>query len=178
MSIYDSLRATREGGSVVRGHTIPQIGYRYTVGQHSYDVVSILLLLHPEPSMRLIRAALWHDVPERWVGDVPAPVKWNNPIIQEQLAREEKRVSDHFGLDSEHDLNPEDKSWLKGADMLDLRMWCHDQIALGNTEVIGTLRQLEQAMVRMESTLPKPIVDAWYEHRVDRLPEVLETNDE
>lgn len=171
--IYDRLRAVREGGSVIRGHGIKQGVYTYTVGQHSYDVLSIILLLHPNPSAQLIKAALWHDVPERWTGDSPAPIKWRNPILREQLAKEEKVITDHFDLPSEHDLPLAEKAWLKGADMLELKMWCTDQRALGSQEVEGTLGMLEEAFYEISETLPEAIRNAWHLYRTTRLPEAF-----
>ena len=67
--------AAREGGNVLRCHTVPHHG-QYSVGKHSYDALSLLLLLHPNPSMNLVKATLWHDCAERFVGDMPAPAKW------------------------------------------------------------------------------------------------------
>lgn len=172
MNKYLSLRAIREGGQVTRAHTIRHI-LPYTVGHHSFDVASILLLLHPSPSVALIRAALWHDVSERFTGDIPAPVKWQNLEFADELHKVEERIAEKLGLEIEQNLTEEELAWLKGADRLELRMWCKDELSLGNTNVLGTLKALEDWMSRKKNELPEQIVSAWYEHVEDRLPEML-----
>lgn len=170
---YKTMRAIREGGQVTRGHTIRHI-MPYTVGSHSFDVASIILMLHPDPSVNLLRAALWHDVAERFTGDIPAPVKWENPEFSKELTKVEEKVLGKIGIpDVESCLTVEELSWLKGADRLELRMWCKDELSLGNSNVIGTLKMLELWMDRKKDEMPAEIVEAWYSHIEERLNEVI-----
>lgn len=49
------IAATREAGTVRRCHIVPHQG-QYNIAQHSYGAVSLLLLLHPHPSLKIGRA--------------------------------------------------------------------------------------------------------------------------
>ena len=78
--IVEQIRSLRESGNVKRVHTIPVVGdVTYTVGSHSWNAVSLLYQLHTGPSHNLVKALLWHDCAERWMGDIPWPAKHYNP---------------------------------------------------------------------------------------------------
>ena len=71
-------------------------------------------------------AALYHDVPELILGDIPATAKWDYPELHQAFERAEKKVMDDLGLNFV--LTAEEKNRLKMADMLELIMYCprHD----------------------------------------------------
>lgn len=158
MDLLKKLRIVREAGHVERAHNVPHHG-SYSVGKHSYDVVSILLLLHPSPSNQLIRAALWHDMPERFLGDLPAPAKWYNPKLNKQYQDAEQSVLDRFG---EHDLMSrltlEETDWLHAADRLELLMWADDQLALGNRHIEPLRANVIKWFEHHSGTTPAPIL--------------------
>lgn len=128
-----SLRAS---GHVRRWHTIATLGDTQTVSSHSAQALSLLLLLHPSPSVDLIKAVLWHDSAERVVGDVPAPVRRANAVFSDEYEREESRF---FGeqaptaMRAMLDLSDDDKRWLKAVDTLELLLYCYEQVMLGNS---------------------------------------------
>ena len=67
------IQVMREAGSVNRCHTIKIIGTQ-DVAQHSYNVAMIIVALTKGLcSSTLLQAALTHDTPELWTGDIPAP---------------------------------------------------------------------------------------------------------
>ena len=68
-------------------------------------------------------AALYHDVPEIILGDIPATAKWDYPELHQAFERAEKKVMDDLGLNFV--LTAEEKNRLKMADMLELVMYCH-----------------------------------------------------
>jgi 5'-deoxynucleotidase YfbR-like HD superfamily hydrolase len=92
------------------------------------------LELHPAPSMELVMACLRHDVHERWLGDVPAPVKWNNADLRQALWALENRINDTMKLSVNLKSN-EDRTWLKGLDALELFLFCQDELRMGNRNV-------------------------------------------
>lgn len=128
MSPYLTITAVRESAQVERCHTIPHIG-SYSVGQHCYGALSLLLLLHDNPSLALIKAVAFHDVPERWSGDVPSPGK--TCAIAEAFSIAEDEILEKLGL--RFDLLKNEARWLKLVDVLDLWLWEIEQRALGNT---------------------------------------------
>ena len=108
---------------LTRYHTAPMQMERQTVGAHSYAVSILIDQLWPDSSKQLIMAALYHDVPELILGDIPATAKWDYPELHQAFERAEKKVMDDLGLNFV--LTAEEKNRLKMADMLELIMYCH-----------------------------------------------------
>lgn len=129
--------AAREGGNVLRCHTVPHHG-QYSVGKHSYDALSLLLLLHPGPSMNLVKAVLWHDCAERFVGDMPAPAKWLNQTLGEEYEKAEREAQEASGLKLP-ELTEEEQNWLTAVDRVELLLWAEEQSALGNRHIQGLM---------------------------------------
>jgi 5'-deoxynucleotidase YfbR-like HD superfamily hydrolase len=136
--------AVREGGAVQRCHTFPQHHGPYDVAQHSYGAVSLLLLLHPNPSLNLIKAVQWHDIGERWLGDMPSPAKTGNQHLAEVYEAEEEKILTLLGLYFE--LSNQEENWLKAVDILDLWLWCREEEFLGNRSVTRMRLACEAAL--------------------------------
>jgi 5'-deoxynucleotidase YfbR-like HD superfamily hydrolase len=136
------VKALREAGNVARCHTVPHHG-EYSVGLHSYGVVNIILCLKTDPSIALIKAALWHDAQERWLGDLPAPAKWFNKALNDEYVVAETRVGHCLGISKVFSLlNKDEQEWLRAADRLELLLWCDEQIAMGNRHVENMSRNV------------------------------------
>ena len=108
---------------LLRHHTVANQSERQTVGAHSYAVSVLIDQLWPDSTKQLIMAALYQDVPEIILGDIPATAKWAYPEIQQAFEKAEKKVFDDLGLIFV--LTPEEKSRLKMADMLELVLYTH-----------------------------------------------------
>jgi 5'-deoxynucleotidase YfbR-like HD superfamily hydrolase len=128
------VKAIREAAFVSRCHA-KTLFREYSVGHHSFNMAALISILHPNPSPTLYRAVLWHDVPERWTGDIPTPLKQQFPEIKEKLAAFETILLEQ--LTPAFDLNRAEKQWLKAVDMLDLWLWAREEVALGNTSLSG-----------------------------------------
>lgn len=124
-----SLRAS---GLVKRWHVITTLREQ-TVAEHSAQALSLLLLLHPDPSIRLIKAILWHDSSELKCGDVPSPVRRENPELDAAYRRAERALAkkSHPSY-AEIELTLTEKQWLQAVDVLELWLHCHDETMLGN----------------------------------------------
>src|SRR3990167_6644390 len=85
----------RDSGNVRRAHVFPHHG-EYSVGLHSYNALSMLLLLHPGPSIALVEAVLWHDAAEKTLGDLPATAKWTYPMLAKAYELAEAEVLRDF----------------------------------------------------------------------------------
>lgn len=131
------LHAIREAGRVQRAHVIPHQG-SYNVAEHSYNALCILFSLYKKientlPSYNLIQAVMYHDIPERWTGDIPAPVKWYSPKLKKELDRIEDKIFQKFGMSRIfNELTPYEKDWLRFVDLLELYTWCWEQTVAGN----------------------------------------------
>jgi 5'-deoxynucleotidase YfbR-like HD superfamily hydrolase len=116
---------------VERAHTLPHHG-SYSVGKHSFDAVSLLLVLHPNPSLSLVKAVLWHDVAERWTGDVPATAKWSSPQLKSCLEELEDGINDKLQIPYGWNLTQKETWWLRSVDRIELLLWAKEQVMLGN----------------------------------------------
>jgi 5'-deoxynucleotidase YfbR-like HD superfamily hydrolase len=129
MTINDVLMA----GCTKRYHTWPIIGDAQTVGYHSWGVAVILTMIC-EPSVKLLKAGLFHDMAEHHVGDTPAPAKWANPGFADELRATERIEEERLGIDRVLDTLSADEQWqLDLADLLELCSFALHEIRLGNT---------------------------------------------
>ena len=106
-------------GDVVRWHANPAMARQgQTNADHQGRCVQLLLLLHPCPSVALIKAVAFHDLGERWAGDIPAPFKQANPAIAaEHAVLEGAEVTRVMGALPY--LTAEEQRWLKLIDQLE-----------------------------------------------------------
>jgi 5'-deoxynucleotidase YfbR-like HD superfamily hydrolase len=126
------FQVIRKGLAVKRCHTEAIIGEQ-TVGAHTAGVIALLFEFYDRklPSVRLIHAALYHDVPEGVTGDVPAPMKWPEPTRTtsvDNLVLNYVRAEPLILLQDEKAL-----LWL--ADKMDLMFYSLDQMQMGNSNM-------------------------------------------
>lgn len=138
----------RQGGNVKRFHTVTMLR-EHLVSSHSWGVATILFDIYEEPSIELIKAALYHDVAEYITGDVSAPTKWRYRDLAERLEQIELEVQRDLGIEYDRDLTDNERTALKFADMADLVLACHQEVSLGNREAslilnrgMGYLREM------------------------------------
>ena len=124
----------REGGHVQRCHCFPHHG-SYDVAQHTWHMLALLEMLHPDPPRALYSAIIRHDVFERWTGDIPAVTSQIMPEMKVAKTEAEARVSQLIGIQEvgfREELTTEDLAWIKALDSVEFLMWCDDQLAMGN----------------------------------------------
>jgi 5'-deoxynucleotidase YfbR-like HD superfamily hydrolase len=115
------------------------------------------MLMHylwPDDFQRLAIYCLSHDIPEAWVGDIPAPVMWASAELKGVLGKLEKKLIASVGCPSEENLSPEDLAKLKACDRLELYIWCKEQWMMGNRFVADCMLALETYFT--ENPLPQP----------------------
>jgi 5'-deoxynucleotidase YfbR-like HD superfamily hydrolase len=150
----------RKGGDVKRWHTKPLIGEQ-TDAQHSFNAVNLLLVLHPNPTITLIKAVLWHDMAEQEVGDVPSPTLWKNGAYGDAYREAENAfLSQKLNLHMAT-LYHEEMSWLAGIDKLECYLFAREQLQLGNTGMNRTIRALDAWFSENRLGLPEPIMAAY-----------------
>lgn len=162
------LIALREAATVVRCHIMPA-HRRPSVGEHSYNMVNMLLVLHPDPPMGLIKACMWHDVAERWLGDMPAPTK--------------RRVSGFEDMESHilsvlqlgYSLSEEDQRWLHGLDKAEILLWAKEELTMGNQNAGPIVKKLSLQLQQdyNDAALPQPLAEFLEKHRQVRLSDDL-----
>ena len=150
--IARQLIQARGGGRVERCHGIAHHG-SYSNAAHSWGVAMLMWYLWPEDFPRLAIFCLSHDVPEAWVGDIPAPTMRYVPGLKEKLADIEDDLNKQCGLPGEHELSEDDHAKMKACDRLDFYLWCRDQESMGNKFAAEALKEIERYF--KEVPLPK-----------------------
>lgn len=158
----------REASNVTRCHTLPHHG-EYTVGKHSYDAAMLLMVLNPEASFSLVKAVLFHDVGERWTGDTPAPAKWADGELGKRLSQLERRCLNRLGLEIQ--LTPDEREWLAAVDIIEMLLWCKDQLAMGNMNAAAVIGNIISYMDQMK--LPKAAREFVEKHQWTRTSDQL-----
>ena len=143
-------------------------GLRENLSEHSFDTAVIahsLALIGQtyfgksiDPG-QVAAAALFHDAPEILTGDLPTPVKYNNPEIRNAYKSVEQAAADSllsmlpdalrpkyrvlFAFDAEQ---PELYAYVKAADKISAYIKCVDELKLGNEEFRRAAQQLREAI--------------------------------
>ena len=144
------------GLGVKRWHTIETLGTPQNNGHHSARALALLFSIHPNPSMNLVKAVLFHDTAERQVGDMPATARRLFPrLAQEYEQAEEVFFNNHFMINGAFiELSADDFQWLKAVDILELLLFCDDQTMLGNSH-FAIIK--ERAIGYMKSNAETPL---------------------
>lgn len=107
-------------------------------------------------------AGLYHDAPEILTGDLPTPVKYDNPAIKDAYKAVESVAADKllsmlpqelrgsFAPYVREELNPELLRIVKAADKLSAYLKCVEEVKAGNNEFKQAARQTREALNRME----------------------------
>ena len=149
---------SRCGGKVERCHGIPHTT-SYSNAAHSWGVAMLLHYIYPDDFPRLVLTCLSHDVPEGWVGDIPAPSMRYVPGLRGQLGPIEGGINRSLGLPGEDELSPEDHAKLKVCDHLEFYLWCRDQIDMGNSFAYEAMHEVVNYIDN--SVLPDPAGEIW-----------------
>ena len=126
------------------------------VGQHSFGVAMILLILCPGPSAMLLKAALCHDLGELRSGDPSFWAKRNSPALKAATDEIETTVLQVLGLNFEEYLDKEELNWLKAADALHAWLVLYENVVCGNSRM-GSLHQNLTNYILAKSEWP-PII--------------------
>lgn len=117
-------------------------------------------------------AGLYHDAPEILTGDLPTPVKYDNPAIKEAYKAVESVAADKlltmlppdlapaFAPYVKEELEPELLRVVKAADKLSAYLKCVEEVKAGNQEFRQAMEQTRAALRRMEL----PALDYFMEH--------------
>ena len=154
VSQLTKVLAIREASKIERSHIVPHHG-SYSNGFHQYNVAAMLLVLHPEPSSRLIRACMFHDVAERFVGDTPYTAKQTFPYLKEALQGAESSVDHILGINET--LSLPEQQWLVSLDMVEFYLWCDDEIEMGNRNARTPHQNAWKVIKERWDSFPKPV---------------------
>lgn len=117
------------GAEVKRYHTVTTLREE-TVGHHSHGVAMLCILLCPNISANLLKAALMHDLAEQSTGDIPSPAK-REYGIGDQIDELECRLMNEAGIPFPS-LTTYEQRILKLADIAHGALFCLREMELGN----------------------------------------------
>lgn len=130
------LTTLRQAGYVRRWHTAQHVIGSQNDAEHSAQALTILFMLHPTPSVNLCKVMLWHDMGELWVGDSPSwpALRQNEDLRIAYKAAESRQIAINYPSLNEAlgKLTEDDQQWIRECDLLELCMFCLDQIQAGN----------------------------------------------
>jgi 5'-deoxynucleotidase len=123
-------------GRVKRYH-IHHLNSPQSVADHTFGVAAIVSILWPYSSVELLRAAIFHDIAEKFTGDMPGPVKREYPELKKLMDDAERVVMLRMGLIKYHEdsLSPEDRKKLKAADYMEALLFCIAEETSGNRHI-------------------------------------------
>lgn len=152
MHINTRLRLMRDAGAVRRFHTC-RIIKEDSVAEHSFNVANIVLALtRGRASRNLILAALFHDMGEYMMGDIPAPTKRLFPEnVREAIEASEMEAICRIQYDVDFTISMEERAILKIADRMDGLMKCIDELRMGNRHIIPAGNNFATYMAQTET---------------------------
>lgn len=168
---FHRIRQARLGGKVERCHGIPH-NRQYSNAEHTFGVLLLLLILYPDRFADISPAALTHDIPEAWVGDIPAPTKRYLSGLKESTDELEVKILLSLQLPQESSLCPEDHRVLRGLDWLELYIWCCEEMHTGN----GYAEEVKKELVRFATEKPLPRKIAQIAYRYDHVSPIGRLN--
>lgn len=134
--IARQLSGVERSARVKRYHTEPTL-HTQTVGEHTYGVMWLVLLIEPGASRELLVAALGHDTPEFASGDVPGPSK-RDPVVKAAFDAVEAATMERLQLETPL-LTDYEAKVLKLADNLEGLMFCVSELRRGNRDITPAL---------------------------------------
>lgn len=162
----DPRRDPRMAGCVKRWHTWPHVREQ-TVADHTWQVTRVLLAIWPLAPRELLVYAMVHDVGEIGTGDMPFPIKRDNPVLKKEADRIEQ--STHlsmcvpWGLPSQQPIHLMWKDVFKLAEFIEMWEDGHHEAMLGNRFAEPVIRRCQDEIIARSKALmadEPAIVDA------------------
>lgn len=133
------IEKARRGGNVQRMHTEPTL-QPYNNAIHTFNAIIIAKEICYSMAMEdtyITDYLLVHDLPEEWLGDMPAPAKKDCTMNKCMTALEgtwySAHLPQHYDLDGM--LTDADMALIKCADYLELCNFCLTEMEMGNRAI-------------------------------------------
>ena len=144
-----------------RTENVEEHSYEAAVLAHALAVVGRDVFGKELDPDKIAVAALFHDAPEIITGDMPTPVKYHNPSLQNAYKQVESAAQDKLlsMLPPElvpayeplvRESDPEVRRYVKAADKLSAYIKCVEELKAGNTEFKKAAEQTLAALREMD----------------------------
>jgi 5'-deoxynucleotidase YfbR-like HD superfamily hydrolase len=166
---HERVIYARDAAAVLRCHTWI-VNHRQNVGEHTHNVLSLYLILHPFPVMQTVMAIQFHDYSERHLGDVPAPAKWRYPALGEAYEETEKELLRDTGFHFR--ISPSEQAWLKACDAIEFMLYAETEMQMGNRRVEQRLRTIHSYIAENKNKWPKEIMEFYDDYMLGKINDV------
>ena len=151
---------------------IQEHSHMVSVLAHALAVIGRERFCSPVDPGEAAIAGLYHDASEILTGDLPTPVKYDNPAIKEAYKAVERVAADkllsllpqelrgEFAPYVREELDPELLAIVKAADKLSAHIKCLEEVKAGNNEFTLASEQTRKALEQMDL----PALDYFMEH--------------
>ncbi len=127
---------TRLAGNVVRYHTWPTI-QNQTIATHTWNLLRIYFSIADQIEITIVYHIIFHDVGEITTGDLPYPIKAENPFLKEQLDIIENvailKQMEHWRSFKQVYLDDSDKKLVKQIELMEMAEFGMEEVCLGNS---------------------------------------------
>jgi hypothetical protein len=145
----------RLAGIVKRYHAWPTIQVQ-TIGEHSWQVALIYEQIFGELSSPVEEYIRKHDVAELITGDIPFPVKMENPALKVEFAKVEDGAFLRMGLGPLPTLHANSLRKIKICDLLEMMVFGMMERELGNLLAIPIIIRTKKAALVLADRLEVP----------------------
>jgi 5'-deoxynucleotidase YfbR-like HD superfamily hydrolase len=148
---------TRLAGQLKRYHVWPHIQPQ-TVASHSWNLLRIYFSITHQPDEHVVYHMIFHDIGEISTGDLPYPVKKDNPMLKEQVDLIEQksyyRQLQYWNAYQPVVLTEEDKILVKQIELIEMAEWGMDEMNLGNSHGFIVADRCLRALYDQEPSPP------------------------
>jgi 5'-deoxynucleotidase YfbR-like HD superfamily hydrolase len=126
---------TRLAGQIRRYHTWPITGQQ-TIAEHCWQILRIYLSVVDDVDPHMVYHIAFHDIGEHYTGDIPYPVKRDNPRLKGEMDFLEQKSQaaqmEYWGSFKQVVLSDYDKKLFKQIEMIEMAEFGIDQMLFGN----------------------------------------------
>jgi hypothetical protein len=141
----------RRAGLVKRYHVWPTIRTQQVDG-HSWQNIRILLAVWPDAPRHLLVYAMFHDIGEVGVGDMPWPAKNLNPEMQRIMDEGERTVHEdmveRFMVPPPVEITDFERLVFKTCEYLEMMEFGFNEVNMGNRYAVIISERMHEAVLK------------------------------
>jgi len=146
------MTSARFAGGVRRYHTWPVL-VQQTNADHTYHCIRLYLQIFGPLPPDVTTFLVWHDSGELKTGDLPFPVKAQNPVLKAETDRLEGEAKTAMGAQFEGVLSYYEMRRLKIVDLLEMLEYGLVEFGLGNSYAIPVVRDTFDGLMVLRGEL-------------------------
>lgn len=145
------LSSARHAGTVRRYHTW-LFHHQQTVGEHSWQLARIYFQIWGPLPAEVSTYFIWHDAGELVTGDLPFPVKKNNPHLKRECDYIEKLAVERMGGVNQTLIQHAKRAKL--CDLIDMLEYGQTELKMGNQYALPIVNDVHAEVMRLVKEFP------------------------